>query len=355
MSIPNDLKSISVVDIRSGGAVRHATEGAIRARALRDDCLEFFPSVAAPLVPVLDRLARTWLSRSNSPYVGEIATIASALGFPGVWFLNGSYQWGCTAIARDEGNAPWLARTLDWPFPGLGRHVEVAHAAGSAGDYYSITWPGYVGVLTAMAPKRFSACINQAPLWRRTKRPFLRAYDIAANALRTWQLRHMPPDQLLRQVFETCSTFAEARQMLETVPLARPVIFTLAGCTAGERCVIERQEESFATHTEPTAAANDWLMRHEPWEARVGGTRIFWCSYEEAAARSRDRLDTLLAFPGSFARDRFSWIVEPILNPMTRIGVETCAANGTLRVVGYDIVPGHELPRQVTEICELAA
>src|SRR3954466_15367746 len=88
----------------------------------------------------------------------EITAISAALGFSGIWFLNGSYQWGCTSYARDD-EVPWLVRTLDWPFPGLGKQVEVAHTAGSAGDYYSVTWPGFVGVLTAMAPGRFAAAI----------------------------------------------------------------------------------------------------------------------------------------------------------------------------------------------------
>ena len=78
------------------------------------------------------RMTRRWLMRSQSPYVAEIAAIAATLGFSGIWFLNGSYQWGCTARARDD-DAPWLVRTLDWPFPGLGRHVEVARMAGAAG------------------------------------------------------------------------------------------------------------------------------------------------------------------------------------------------------------------------------
>jgi hypothetical protein len=79
--------------------------------------------------------------------------------------------------------------------------------AGPAGDYYSATWPGFVGVLTAMAPGRFSAAINQAPLWRRTRHPYLRLYDVAVNAIATWSLRHIPPDQLLRQAMEQCATF----------------------------------------------------------------------------------------------------------------------------------------------------
>ncbi|MGC2221505.1 MAG: hypothetical protein WA624_03595 [Methylocella sp.] len=145
--------------------------------------------------------ARCWLTRSCSPYVPEIAQIAAALGFPGVWLFNGSYQWCCTSLAREEDGVPWLARTLDWPFPGLGRHADVVRTKGPSGEYFSITWPGYAGVLTAMAPRRFAACINQAPMWRRTRHPWLRIYDLAANAFHTWvNIRHMPPDQLLRQV-----------------------------------------------------------------------------------------------------------------------------------------------------------
>src|SRR5262249_4129429 len=148
-----------------------------RARALRDDCLAWFPAAAALVVPIMDRIARQWLRRSRSPYVAEVEAIAASLDFAGVWFLNASYQWGCTALARDEDGVPWLARTLDWPFPGLGRHAEVAHMRGGAGEFFSVTWPGYVGTLTAMAPGRFAACVNQAPLYRRTRHPWLRPLD----------------------------------------------------------------------------------------------------------------------------------------------------------------------------------
>jgi len=60
-------------------------------------------------------------------------------------------------LAREEEGAPWLARTLDWPFPGLGRLADVVRSEASAGEYFSVTWPGYAGALTAMAPGRFGA------------------------------------------------------------------------------------------------------------------------------------------------------------------------------------------------------
>ena len=122
-------------------------------------------------------------------------------------------------------------------------------------------WPGYVGALTASAPGRFAAAINQAPLWRRTRHPWLRPYDMALNALRTWRIRFIPPDHLLRNVFETCRSYGEAKHRLETTPIARPVIYSLVGCERGERCVIERTEEGFSTRTDNTSAANDWLRK----------------------------------------------------------------------------------------------
>jgi hypothetical protein len=349
----NELTAISVRDVRDGGPLRHAIEARERARALRDDCLAWFPTSARHFVPALDAITRRWLTRSCSPYVGEISAIASSLGFPGIWFLNGSYEWGCTSLARDH-DVPWLARTLDWPFPGLGRHVEVARMAGEAGEFYSVTWPGFVGLLTAMAPGRFAAAVNQAPLWRRTRHPWLRPYDIAVNAMATWTLRHIPPDQLLRQVFETCASYREARATLETTPIARPVIYTLAGCAPGERCVIERTEEGFSTRTENTGAANDWLVAVQPWEARVGGDLLFNCDYDEAGANSRVRREALAAWSAPFGNG-FDWVVPPVLNPFTRIAAEMCPARGVLRVVGYEMIPGFTEPQAVTLPCEIAA
>ena len=115
-------------DVRDGGPVRHAAEGRARARALRDDCVTWLAPPARLLLPAMDGFARRWLRRSRSPYVADVETIAATLRFPGIWFLNSSYEWGCTTAARDEGGVPWLARTLDWPFPGLGRHIEIASA-----------------------------------------------------------------------------------------------------------------------------------------------------------------------------------------------------------------------------------
>jgi hypothetical protein len=351
MSAP--LPEIPVVDIREGGPPRHALESAATARALRDACLGFFPRATLPLIPALDWLSRRALARSRSPYFAEVAQIAAALDLPGVWLLNASYQWGCTARAGEENGVPWLLRTLDWPFRGLGRHTEIAHLRGGCGDFFSVTWPGYVGVLTAMAPGRFAAALNQAPMWRRTRLRWLRPCDYAANALSVLvEGDRMPPDQLLRRAFEVCGDFAAARRMLETTPVARPVIYMLVGCRARERCVIERTEIDFVTREEDTCAANDWVPCRPGWEGRIGTQRFLVSSFAEAAGYSRARLEKLAGWSGPLSASRFDWLCEPVLNPYTRLAVAMNPARGILRAVGYDVTED-VLPQPVTHVREL--
>ncbi len=357
MTVPTTvpLAEIPVIDVREGGPLRHAQESREGARALRDACLAFFPWPARPLLPLLDALARRWLVRSASPYTAEVCAIAAVLGFPGVWFLNGSYQWSCTSCTRDENGAPWLARTLDWPFSGLGRQVEIARMRGPAGEFFNVTWPGYAGALTACAPGRFAGCVNQAPLQRSTRHPWLRPYDLCANAVRTYaKARTCPPDQLLRKVFEEASTYAEARRMLEETPIARAVIFTLAGTKPGERCVIERTETGFLTREHETGAANDWFVRRDGWEGRVGNEEFLIRSTEEAAEKSRLRYEGLRDWSGGFAAGGFGWVAPPVLNKYTRLAVEMCAARGIVRVAGYERTPDGESALPVTRMREIA-
>jgi hypothetical protein len=348
------LQEIPVVDLRDGGLPPHAERSAQRARALRDACLGFLPRVSHPLVPALDWASRHWLARSRSPYLDEIAQIAKALGFSGVWLLNASYQWACTSLAVEHDGVPWLLRTLDWPFLGLGRYAEVAHMRGDCGDFFSVTWPGYVGALTAMAPRRFAACVNQAPMRRRTTHRWLRPYDFAANIRTIWTSADlMPPDQLLRRTFELCADFAAAQTMLERTPVARPVIYVLAGCSAGERCVIERAETGFVTRVHETSAANDWVPCRQGWEGRIGTRRFLTSSFADAASYSRARRESLQAWEGAVSAPGFAWVREPVLNPYTRLAVAMCPAKGLLRAIGYDRTDAL-LPEAVTRSCEIA-
>src|SRR5262245_55427725 len=123
------LPDVPVVDVRDGGAVVHARRRAAQVTAVREACLGWLPA-GGLLAGIGDPLVRGWMRRSGSPYVADIEAIARAAPGRGTWFLHGAYLFGCTALADAGADGPRLRRTLDWPFPGLGRLAEVAWQKG---------------------------------------------------------------------------------------------------------------------------------------------------------------------------------------------------------------------------------
>ena len=273
-----------------------------------------------PVLALGDRAALTWLRRSGNPYLGEIMAVSRRLGRPGAVLLNMSYEWSCTVgIGPDpDGSGMRLLRTLDWPLPGLGRTTLVARQEGGGGGYYSVTWPGYVGVLTGMAPGRFAAAINQPPL-RRISGLLPLDWVIARRSL--WRSRGLPPSHLLRRVFDECRSFGEAKRMLIETPLCAPTFYSLAGTGPGEGCIIERTETAAAVRPAPAAVANHW-------------TGFAATGHDRGYGSSRRHADMLRAVDQ--AGDDFRWLRSPVLNPTTRVAVIANPATGLLRVQGWE-------------------
>jgi hypothetical protein len=301
--------------------------------ALRDDCFSIVPRPLRGLIPTLDRLSWSWLEWTPSPYVGEIETISGIAGRAGVWFVNASYEWGCTTRV-DTVPAPFLRRTLDWPFPGLGRHVEVALQDGGAGTYANVTWPGAVDVLTGLAPGRFAAAINQAPMFRRTRGLPLFPVDVVLNAVETFRGGgRWPAAHLLRHVFDVCATFEDAVQVLSSAPLARPALFSVIGPAPRQACLIERTQTEAVIRRGDATIANDW---HPAGPQRTGywmprGTYIRGADDSECRRRCLEDHAPVAAF---------DWVREPVLNGFTRLAVEASAATGELRVLGFEPTRG---------------
>jgi hypothetical protein len=322
------LPPIPLIDARSDPL---ATADPAAVRALRDAVFASLSSVMIPALPVADRVARRWLARSPSPYLGELDAIAAHTRIFGIYAINLSYEYSCTTLARADapGLTPTLRRTLDWPFLGLGRAIIVAHRSGPAGEFYDATWPGAVGTLTAVAPGRFAAAINQAPLLRRTRTNMLRPVDYARNLVRTLSReRGMPPLHLLRHVFETATSFAQGLELLKTVGLARPVLFTLVGCASDEIAVIERRERDATVHLGPGSVANDWREPQDGWEPRP-------CALPDRRLDSVTRCAAIeRAVVGS--PEPFSWVIPPVRNWNTRLAIEMNAGEGWIRVLGFE-------------------
>jgi len=322
------MKQVPLIDARDSAAAGHVRQREPEALAVRDACLGWLP-LGELLARLADPIVRRWMKRAGTPYSAEIEIVARTLKKPGIWLLHGAYLFGCTALADETAQGPHLRRTLDWPFPGLGRLVEVRRQRGPAGEFLNVTWPGFVGVLTAVAPARFAASINQAPMRRRWRSSMVLWLDYALNALHGLRSSgRLPPEHLLRHVFETCMSFDEARRLLETTPVARPVLFLLVGTEPGERIVIEREETSARTYRDDTVFANDWRERHPKWRPRA-------CGDGAPVENNIRRRSALAAWSGRDAND-FDWVTAPVLNACTRLSVEMCPATGQLAVAGWE-------------------
>ena len=322
------MKSIVLIDVRDGAPDGHLRQRESEALAVRDACLGWLP-LGGLLARIADPIVRAWMNRAGTVYAAEIDSVARTLKKPGIWLLHGAYLFGCTALGDEGEKGPRLRRTLDWPFPGLGRLVEVRRQRGPAGEFLNVTWPGFVGVLTAVAPARFAASINQAPMRRRWRSPMMLWLDYALNALHGLRgSGRLPPEHLLRHVFETCTSFDEACRLLETAPVARPVLFLLVGTKPGQRIVIEREETRARTYRDDTVFANDWRERHPRWRPRG-------CGDGEPVENNIRRRSALAAWTGRDADD-FAWVTAPVLNACTRLSVEMCPATGRLVVAGWE-------------------
>ncbi len=317
-NIHSTLKQIPVLSV--GAAFPQET---LRAELPRAHALFDLATKGVPprVLKALDRASRAWLVRNSNQHLAEIDAIAAMLSRPGVYFLSVNYEWGCTcrvAAAPDQGSAR-LVRVLDWRTHGLGRNIIAANVAGAAGAFVTLTWPGYTGVLQGMAPGRFSAALNQAPM--RRSGGGLMALDWAVNKGRVWRMPHGTPAHLLRDVFESARTYGAARQMLIETPIASPAIFSLAGLAANETCVIERLEEQAYVHDGPSVAANNWQT--PGWLGRPRG--------RDSAGRSA----MMAAVDTAFDED-LTWLRAPILNERTRLVMIADAKAGRFIAQGYE-------------------
>ncbi|MEQ8666699.1 MAG: hypothetical protein RIC16_13345 [Rhodospirillales bacterium] len=291
------------------------------------------------MLAIGDQLSEYWLVRNDNPYLEDLYAVAgTTYGLTGIFMLNLSYEWSCaTAMGADpEGDGNRMLRTLDWPLDGLGRDVVVARFEGEEGTYDAVTWPGFVGVATAMAPGRFSAAINQPPMRKWTPSCW---FDWAVNRIRLWREDALPPVHLLRQVFEQCRDYAEAKEILSGTPLAMPAFFSLSGLDPDECCLIERTEDEASVIDGPRAVANHWQYLSVPGRYRG----------HDSLGRLENMNRQYRTAPGDFG-----WVQPPILNSTTRLAVVANATLGVLKVMGLertldDVFPGAEQATRVYE------
>ncbi len=324
------LPAIPIVETGREFPLQTLLEHKAMTHALLDIASRRYPR---KLLEGLDKISRAWLKRWDNAHLAEIDAIAEALARPGAYFFSVNYEWGCTcrvAPSPDRTSAR-LTRVLDWMTPGLGRNLVCAKVTGAqAGPFVLLTWPGYTGVLQVMAPGRFSAALNQAPMRKAVGMFYV---DWAANRRRVWAMPHPTPAHLLRKVTEEARTFSDARRMLIEEPISSPAIFSLAGVEASQTTVIERTEREARVRDGANVAANHWETAG--WYGHARGID------SPGRARMMSALTPELdpAFP---------WLRPPIVNEHTRLVMVADAREGRLVAQGYEKTGPATAPLELT-------
>jgi hypothetical protein len=292
----NAHPAIPVLQLGANFPLETLIQEEARAHTMLDAATKGAP---AALLRSLDKVSRAWLVRHSNDHLAEIDAIAARLNRPGTYFFSVNYEWGCTCrvAPSPEGKSARLIRVLDWRTHGLGRNIIAARVKASAGEFVTMTWPGYTGVMQALAPGRFSVAVNQAPM--RKLGGGVLALDWAANRARVWKQPHATAAHVVRGVVETATTYAEARQRLIETPITAPCIFTLAGLDPKETCVIER------------------------WHGRARDN--------DSHGRAAQMTDIAPTMDGSFP-----WLKAPILNERTRLVMVMDAKEGRFVAQGYE-------------------
>lgn len=311
------LPDIPVLVVGTNWPVELLEREIVRANALLDAGSGRIPEFAIKLA---DSASRRWLSRWHEPYLREIDEIALRIDRPGAYFLNVSYEWGCTSSAEPtpDGRSARLIRVLDWPDRGLGRYITAVHVHHHAGSWLMLTWPGYTGILQAVAPGRFAAALNQAPMEQSVG---VYPLDWFYNRCKVWKRPHLTAAHLLRQVFECAGDFAEAKRMLSEIPIALPAIFVLSGIGPEETCVIERRPHDAHVIEGPAAAANAWQTNS--WPGR---------------SRGKDNVERLVSIRTLTCTTNgdFAWLRPPVLNRRTRLAMVADASTGAVVAQGFE-------------------
>jgi hypothetical protein len=306
---------------------------------------------AHPLLPRVARLgdtvSRRWLERHGNPYRGEIDAIARRIDRPGVYLLNCIYEWACSTSAGPdpEGVGSRMVRILDWGMKGIGRYVIVARHEAEAGAYFAVTWPGYAGVITAMAPGRFVVALNQAPQQCLTRVPV--ANDIAIR-LRMLRRGGIPAPHLLRRLCETARNFEDAvAQLMLPHPVSMPALVTLSGARPEDAAVVELRDRDRVLHrAQPetgwiVGVANDWLS---DWPGQPRLHAHVRRPGETPRGNNAERRHLICALQSKAFAGAASLPV-PLINAHTVLVAIANAGRGSLQVEALDLVD--DLPRVV--------
>lgn len=308
------------------------------ARQVVAELRKSFPGYGNVLGATLKKLIAGGYRLSGGRYREEMAAWAEALNLPvdDVLLMQLGYElshmpgyfgqlnpFGCTAgISHAKGLGMFHVRTLDWGLDLLGPATRVYRFKAGRREFLVVGVLGLVGALSGMLPGQYSLTVNFAP----------------PSALPRFQFG---PLFLVREVLETCDSFAEAVRILREMPVACNVFFAVCGAREGEACIIERMPDEASVRRyrgTPLVQANHFQSRRfaddnacimeaedEDTMSLFEDSRERQSALEQSLARLPARMDALEEAAVVLPR-------APVLNEQTHQHMIFCPKSGTLKV-----------------------
>ncbi len=194
-------------------------------------------------------------------------------------------------------------RNMDWPLNGLKKNtIELEFHGAPAGSFTAITFPGFSGILTGIAPKRFSASVNM----------MIEDYGVS--------LRGKPIAFLLREVFEECEDYTDAVEFLENSDAFAPGFIHIVGTEEGENSVVGVMPKEYENFTYEDDGTGLCVTNHIPDSD---------FDDDEYEVDSVERLDFLNSeIENVRSMDKAHHLMRKIKNEDTKHTVTMCASTG---------------------------
>lgn len=169
----------------------------------------------------------------------ELESIAKTVGVPlnKVILVQILYEAfaACTSVTVpvDENKKNYHFRTMDWPFPFLKDiTVELDFQKGGKTVYKSVSWVGYVGVMTGVRPGHYSVALN----YRSSNGTI---YDNIKKALSLkW-----PIGYLIRYALDNEMSYRKALRTFKSCELISPCYITMCNVAGRSHCLVRDASE----------------------------------------------------------------------------------------------------------------
>eukprot|EP01013_Petalomonas_cantuscygni_P004547 TRINITY_DN14943_c0_g1_i1.p1 TRINITY_DN14943_c0_g1~~TRINITY_DN14943_c0_g1_i1.p1 ORF type:complete len:405 (+),score=74.96 TRINITY_DN14943_c0_g1_i1:124-1338(+) len=253
-----------------------------------------------------------------------------ASGLPRPDYTNGRRPGACTSIVASSAadvsadgaiawDSPIHARNLDWDLPDSIRNMtfECRWMRGGRELTRGICIAGYVGILSGMAPGKFSVTINER----------LIGGNLAIDALAAILAGGEAVTHASRRILFAAADYATSVDALASAHLAAPVYYIVAGVNPGDGVVLTRDRLGVHSRREATLPSSWYVLQtNYDWDTEppAQDNRRAWAVYYMEGVGARNWTTT------SAMRVLGSW---PVGNEFTTYSVVMLPKHSTLDVL----------------------